>query len=49
MQERAVDETTSQGKKTKQKNRTKPKPLNYSTLLCKICMVQAPAEVESCS
>jgi len=47
MQEGVVDETISQDNKTKP---TKTQAaLNYSTLLCKICMVQAPGEVGSCS
>lgn len=53
MQERVVEETTSQDKETNKKNPTKTKQtqaaLHYSTLLCKICVVQAPAEVAACS
>lgn len=53
MQERVVEETTSQDKETNKKNPTKTKQtqaaLHYITLLCKICVVQAPAEVAACS
>lgn len=40
-----IEEKISQDKKTNKKTQNKTQAaLNYSTLLCKICMVQAPAE-----